>query len=572
MGLFDIASNVLLDFKVDTKQAKRELRKLTGEQKKAAKATIEAAEAQNEALEITITKLGKVDAAIGTAVAAFRVLTNAANAYAKRAQQIDASGSADFRRIAKATSNLVTETQALELAARTAGGTFKTSAQEMDLAAKAAVILSQKQGTLEQALDKVGQALSEGNVEPLKEYGIILDAQSDTIEGYNAVVDAMNTLLRENSDFAQRAGTATQRAGVQWKDAIDNLVVSLGELANALAPIIRQTAQLIGQFAILVSTDRTADTARQNAAFQRRRMRNRIGIERRRAREARNERIDSLILSNQLNVATDGRFGAALRSATGFVGGQVRGLVPESLRDGRPSRRRGDGGGAFSIGTRLPGTDADEFIPAGAIQPGLLPISAAAADPAGFEGALGENNLAALNNLTRGADAARRALAGVRSESAKLGEVVGQLGANLGSLFEQVGAGTLGAFEALKIAARKTIGDELRALAAKEFAKAAAAAKTLNLGMAALHVAAGVGLRTAAGAIEGGGGGGTSAAIPGAARGAIGTPGGLRQRSEVIVVAPSPFDDDQRGARNRLRDMVDRAGNITGSGTEIVRA
>ena len=587
MPLFGTTSQILLAFKADTKQARKEIRKLSGEQKKAAKTALEASEKQNEGLENLVTGLARAELAVGSIAGAFGILKRSSEEFTRQTQQAAAIQGIAFKRLGAATRGLITDQQALALAARTANGTFKTSQSEMELAAKAAVVLGQNFGDLDRALDRVGQALAEGNVEPLKEYGIIIEAQSDTIQGHNAVLEAFNDLLAENADFAQRSGTATQRAGVQWRNAINELVLQLGRIAVALAPIVARTAQILrdniefGRF-LAGDTDSPSDIG---ARLRRGQIREQIfrtpalGVER-----------PSVALRNRRRADRaagrgGGGDGAFFRPdfftdlfRVGVVGGaEALRRIQRQRRTSNPiiegglgplgNVRLGPGSTTLGQDPTLAGSGLNQIAFQQAQDPFALQGVRATGQGLGFATGLLQqgNQKEALNRLRE-----------LRRDAQLAGQVFESLGANLGAMFDSVGRGAIGAMEAIKIAIRKTIADQLRAFAVEQFAKAAASATTLNFGMAALHTLAGTGLMAAAGFVEGGGSGRPPGAgggrVPPATRGATGNPG-RAQRSEVIVVAPSPFNDDQRGARMRLRDMVDRAGKSGDQGgTAIVRA
>ena len=251
---FEQASRVLLIFKADTKQAQREIRNLSKEQKKAAQTTIDAQDKANEGLEKQIKTLAKVGIAVGAAVLAFKGLINAAKEYA-RVQKLElASAGVNIDKLQEATGGLVTKTQAMSVAARSLSSDFQLTQKEMENTAKFATILHRRTLIpLEEVMRDLAQATGEANPEALKKYGVIIKTETNTHKGH---ADLMARIKRETDAAGEvqlSAGEKVDAAQVAWVDAIEALNVAFGQLGVALTPVIEGLSKFIKLTADILS-------------------------------------------------------------------------------------------------------------------------------------------------------------------------------------------------------------------------------------------------------------------------------------------------------------------------------
>lgn len=259
MGLFE--STVKTIYKADTKQMKSELRKLSKEQRAQAKIAIDSADKQNDAIDKQIAMLGKAVIAIGAVTAAYKVAQVGIEAYAERSRLNAATVGVDLDGLKKATQGLVSETRLLEFASKSMNGTFKLSQSEMETALKGVIGLRNEGNELSKTLDNVGKALQEGTSEPLKELGHNFKTVNDTATGVRDVLADLAKTAREKGGDLGIPGDAMAESQVKMKDAVDDLKISLGKLAQSLAPVIAALAKVVGYIAYL------ADKAEQVNEF-----------------------------------------------------------------------------------------------------------------------------------------------------------------------------------------------------------------------------------------------------------------------------------------------------------------
>ena len=252
MGLGDkFKSLVLTEYKADTKQMRRELNKMSAEQQKQAKVSIESAEAQNAAIDKQIAMLGKAVIAIGAVTAAYKVAQVGIEAYAERSRLNAATVGVDLDGLKKATNGLVSETKLLEFASKSMNGTFKLSQSEMETALKGVIGLRNEGNELSKALENVGKALQEGTSEPLKELGHNFKTVNDTATGVRDVLADLAKTAREKGGDLSIPGDAMAESSVEMADAVNDLTTSLGELAVKLAPVISALAKMVALMAKL---------------------------------------------------------------------------------------------------------------------------------------------------------------------------------------------------------------------------------------------------------------------------------------------------------------------------------
>lgn len=253
MGLGDIAGTVLTRYKADTKEHRSELKKLRGEEKKRHKALLEDMEKQNERIDEQIARWGKVAVGIGAAVAAYRVGTSAADEYFKVTQLRSATAGTNVERLKSAVQGLVSETELLRFTQNATTGDFKLSQAQMERVLRGTVALAAKGHDLTEVLERTGQAVREGNVEPLKEYGMVLRTDvNDTMEGSLEIVRAFGNEWEKTGGKVDIAGKSMRQAQVEMNDVLTELKVRVGELVAALAPAIKLLSEAVGGLTIVM--------------------------------------------------------------------------------------------------------------------------------------------------------------------------------------------------------------------------------------------------------------------------------------------------------------------------------
>lgn len=383
MGVFDkFKSVVLTTYEVDTKPMKKGLKDLKGAQKEQADAAEAAAEKQDAASKAQVAMLGKVAVAATAVVGAYKLAQVGLEAYEKRSRLAASTVGVDLKGLQSATKGLVSETRLLEFASKAMNGTFKLSQAQMEQAVTGALALRKTLGVdLQKALEVTQKSITEGTTEPLKELGLVVkDVENDTREGLNAALKELAEQAKLAGPDLRIPGDEMAESQVKMADAVEDLKISLGNLATALAPVLASLAELVGLLAqassFLFEGDNLFETA-QKAAFDK----SFIG-----------KAINPIVAQRE----TAAKLVAGARSAGRFLNTPLGGSAPANSNT--PRGRRGSGGGYTLSNSAILGN-------------GL--------DGGGYTGANSSGH-GALAASTREALAARQSIAGVTDGLAEL--------------------------------------------------------------------------------------------------------------------------------------------------------
>jgi len=231
-------SQILLNVKADTKQARRELGKLSKEEQKLAKEFIQTQEKRNAKIDKQIATLGKLALGVGAVVGAYKTLTAAAEFYAKRQQLVTASAGANINAIQSAARGLITQTQALEFAAAAQNTEFKLSQKEMETVAKAMVSLRNQGNDWLDVQRRLTQAVVEGNAEALKPFGVIVEGSTGKLETHKKVMAALTVEAGKLADGVTVAGDAFLQSQVKIQDWVDDVKAGVGEATNEVLELL----------------------------------------------------------------------------------------------------------------------------------------------------------------------------------------------------------------------------------------------------------------------------------------------------------------------------------------------
>ena len=243
MGLFgDIKSRVVLEYKAEVEDAKRALRDLTGEQKKQAQAAVTGVEDQIKAHERLASK---ITLGMGIAAGAIALGVDSFNHYAETVRLRSATVGVDMGRLRDASHGLLTDMELMQVAAQGLNGRFKLTSDELEVVLGASVQL-QRMGLapLSEATQKLGEAVKKGEVEPLKELGIAYDENLAKTDKRAAALKALGELSTEAAKTTNTETEAVIRHGQEFKNAMNSVRDSLGEVVVAMAPLIAGVAKL----------------------------------------------------------------------------------------------------------------------------------------------------------------------------------------------------------------------------------------------------------------------------------------------------------------------------------------
>ena len=604
MGIGSTVSSILLNFRADTKQARSEIKKLSGEQKKAAQKAVDAQERQNAAMQKSIARIGKVALGIGAVVGAYKALSSAAREYAEREQKRVAAASANIEAIAAASRGLISETEALSFAAAQLNTDFKISQREMEQVAKFMVVLRNQGNDMKTVYREVTKALVEGNARGLRQFGIAIDGVSRGAEAHAAIMARIAEENKKAGDNILVAGDEALIAGNKWKNANDKLTDSLGRIGVALSPLVEMIASVTEDVMALTSaisrwtfTDLVRNDPNQRVELLAER--ERMAAE---ARRMERERVARFAEEHREDMARFLENNPRLARAIGGIAVATSEAIQEGARRanrlGRRRRKKGKG--------RAEEPPEDEFVDEFAELRDLPAIQMnkqlggrfggrqlleATAAPSAVTGVGGFLSLES-DQATKFAEAVTVAMDQVILSTEAAATAIGS--------FQTVGTAAFAAWitgsESLGKAIKRSIGETLTGLAIDMFSRslfhaamAVGQLAMLNPAGASLHATAAA--KFGAGALAAGfaakklGGSGASAssagagAGPGFSSGAL-PPGaagqaGTRERESVaqtFIVVNNPFDDDPRAARRRLVTAFDRANMERGSVTAVINA
>lgn len=239
MGLTDLVSNVLTKYKANVSDHKAAIRGLRGEEKARHQALLAEAQAQNAGIDKQIAMYGKIGIAIGAAVGAFKLAQKAAQSYLEDVRLESAAAGINIDRLAAATRGLVEQDNLLAFAGKAQHGVWKLTEEQMVTVAKGTEVLARRMGVdLTTAMDAVTESVARGTTRGVKELGLEVKNSAE--------------FMAAMADAASQAGTAGttaaeeyQQASVEWKNAVDDLIGSLGKLVVALAPVVKVIAEAV---------------------------------------------------------------------------------------------------------------------------------------------------------------------------------------------------------------------------------------------------------------------------------------------------------------------------------------
>ncbi len=254
MGLRDIVSNALTVYRTDVSDHIAGLKKIKGEEKERAKATIEANEKVKSSLEDQIKTLGKVALGVGAVVGAVATLKAGFAAYEERTRLAAAAGAASIDQLKKASLGLRTETELLTHAAALQNGAFKLTGAQMATVERAIVAYTRHGVSATDATKKVLDAVVALKKDGLADLGTFVDTAGlsmDTASGRAKIFDRIMQSLAKTSgevgDGQRTASEEIQAAGVKFEDSMERIKIAIGKIVAALGPLIERVAALVDE-------------------------------------------------------------------------------------------------------------------------------------------------------------------------------------------------------------------------------------------------------------------------------------------------------------------------------------
>lgn len=140
-----------------------------------------------------------------------------------------------------ASRGLVDDMTLMRVAAKAATGDFALTSNQMAIVAEAAVVLHERGlGPVHEILQRITDSLRKGEIEALKEYGIVITGAKSKAEGFHTAL----TKLAEQNAAAESSMRSTANVGdfvsekmVVLKNAIDSVKTALGYLVAGFVTV-----------------------------------------------------------------------------------------------------------------------------------------------------------------------------------------------------------------------------------------------------------------------------------------------------------------------------------------------
>ena len=251
-GVFQQIATTVMTFKADTSDLKAKIKELTGLEKEAAQATLKSIEARNSGYESLAKKITQVNAVWATANKTLEIGGALLKSYEEDQRLSAATTNISISALRSSSQGLRSDLDLLKLAAAGNAATFKSNNEHLRNAAAAMVAFERAGFESTKATEKVREAILKGNIEPLKELGINLDAAKTKQEQFAQLQTVLAQKAKEAGEAHGGAGEAFKRAAVQYDNAMRDMKVALGELVAGLAPLLSALAKAVGLIADVV--------------------------------------------------------------------------------------------------------------------------------------------------------------------------------------------------------------------------------------------------------------------------------------------------------------------------------
>lgn len=253
MGLFDIVTKVLTEYKADVSDHEKKVKRLTGVQKEFAKAELDAAKARNEQIDQAKKQLGTYAVAVGTAFAAIKVGQAGLQEYIKYSQVAQTTTNETLSRLKEAAGGLRTEMDLLTFAAKTNHGAFKLTTDQQELTLKAMRALEKQGADSAKVFEAVTTAVSEAKTDALEPFGISIDVTGTKADKFGAIMKALSGEVAKAGGDLSSQGDEAKKLGVQWDDAMSTIKRAIGAIVVGLAPLIGAVSDLAAAVGAIVS-------------------------------------------------------------------------------------------------------------------------------------------------------------------------------------------------------------------------------------------------------------------------------------------------------------------------------
>jgi hypothetical protein len=233
MGIFGAIADgvVAIRYDVNVDKAVEAVKGLSGEQKKAAKETVEAYKKEREEFKAKVQEFGKGAAIIGGALLVAR---SGLKAYAEGSGLAAGAAGVSIDDLSKAYDGLRTRTELLTLAQAGHQGAWKLTTGQLEKVIGGMRALEKKGFDSQQVFEKFTDVIKKGKLEGLDDFGLSLKATGDQTQDLKVLMNALGSeVLDVGGNFA-KAGDAATRATAQMSDGLTRLRVTVGKLTDGI--------------------------------------------------------------------------------------------------------------------------------------------------------------------------------------------------------------------------------------------------------------------------------------------------------------------------------------------------
>lgn len=244
MGILDIATRVLTEYRADIKDQKAKLQELQGEERKLAEEQLKASEARNTQLDAWKAKLEKVKFGFGTVTDIAGEAMTAARAFGDRLKLEAAAGAVNLQRLAASAGGAKTEMSLLADVAKVQAGAFQLNQTQLEMVQGAIRQLVRENNSVEEATKKVNEAILKLDGGGLKDFGISVRAAKSDGEKFAAIMDALGAKARLVDGDTVTVSESVSSMGVRFQDAFTKIRESIGQMVVAMGPLIEAAGEL----------------------------------------------------------------------------------------------------------------------------------------------------------------------------------------------------------------------------------------------------------------------------------------------------------------------------------------
>lgn len=222
----DFFATTVLRYKVESKEAIRDIQNLSKEQKKAAKEASVALKEQGEYAAGMGEKYAKTAAVIG---GAYLLAKNGLEALKKESRLAVGSVGVDIEKLDAAAGGLRTRWELMSIAQAGSRGAFKLTTQQIGYVVEGMRAFEKQGFESTEVQNELTKALTEGKLEGLDKFGLSLKSTGDRSKDTQTLLRALRDEVREVGGNFDKAGDAAERSAVTIQNILNKIRVWLGQ-------------------------------------------------------------------------------------------------------------------------------------------------------------------------------------------------------------------------------------------------------------------------------------------------------------------------------------------------------